>query len=93
MGVVRTCWQILEIDPTTEKKEIKKAYATKAKLVHPEENEMEFIILRSAYESALNFANNKADSQIGTAELVSESIRDLSENEGQEKSRFNFNKF
>ena len=36
------CFEILEIDFTTDKKEIKKAYARLLKKYHPEENPSEF---------------------------------------------------
>lgn len=61
-----SCWEVLGIAPTKDKREIKKAYAKKAKTVHPEENQDEFINLRNAYEAAMNFAsdNNYQEPQI-----------------------------
>lgn len=49
-------WQILQVEPTTDKKAIKKAYATRSKEVHPEEKPEEFSRLYDAYQSALHHA-------------------------------------
>lgn len=49
-------WNILGIDPTDNIKEIKKAYASKAKEYHPEECPEEFERLHSSYKEALAFA-------------------------------------
>lgn len=51
-----SCWDVLEIAPTKDKSEIKRAYAKKARTVHPEENHDEFIQVRQAYEQAIIFA-------------------------------------
>ncbi len=51
-----TIWDILEISQTNNKKEIKRAYSKKAKLVHPEDNPNEFMELRRAYEQALQYS-------------------------------------
>ncbi len=50
------CWKILEINPTDNVREIKRAYAAKSKLVHPEEHPEEFRELHDAYETALSLA-------------------------------------
>lgn len=49
-------WQILGIEPTTDVRLIKQAYAALAKKYHPEEAAEKFLQLRKAYESALDFA-------------------------------------
>lgn len=49
-------WKILNIEKTTDKKLIKKAYHEKLKLTKPEENEKGFMELREAYEKALEYA-------------------------------------
>jgi len=51
-----SCWDILEIAPTKDKQEIKRAYAKKAIIYHPEENPEEFKTLQNAYKSALAYA-------------------------------------
>lgn len=54
-----TIWEILEIEPTTDRKIIKKAYALCAKKYHPEENPEGFERLKEAYEYALQYASGK----------------------------------
>lgn len=49
-------WEILGIEPTTDKKSIKKAYAAKTKEIHPEEKPEEFKQLHRAYQAALGYA-------------------------------------
>lgn len=55
---MQSCWQILGINPTNEINQIKKAYAEKSKLYHPEEKPQEFLKLREAYEQALKQAED-----------------------------------
>ena len=52
------CFEILEIDFTTDKKEIKKAYARLLKKYHPEENPSEFEKINKAYIQACNISEN-----------------------------------
>lgn len=47
-------WQVLGIEPTKDKKEIKKAYAKLAKMYHPEENPEEFKQIQEAYQACLH---------------------------------------
>ena len=54
-------WEILGIEPTDNKHEIRAAYATKSKLYHPEEEPEEFVKLNTAYQAALKY---KADSAL-----------------------------
>lgn len=49
-------FQILEIEPTTDKKEIKRAYARLVKRYHPEEFPEEWEKIHGAYEQALKMA-------------------------------------
>lgn len=49
-------WNILGIDPTENNSEIKKAYAQKLKMYHPEEDPEGYQKLREAYDSALKYA-------------------------------------
>ena len=49
-------WEVLGIAPTADKKQIKKAYAARARTVHPEEKPEEFRKLYGAYQAALKLA-------------------------------------
>ena len=48
------CWEVLGIEPTQNKKEIKKAYAKLLKQYHPEENPEEFKQIQEAYQQCLH---------------------------------------
>ena len=48
------CWKVLGIEPTSDKKEIKKAYARLLKQYHPEENPEEFKQIQAAYQHCLH---------------------------------------
>ena len=50
------CFEILQIAPTKNKKEIKKAFAMQSKLLHPEEQKEAFLTLQQAYQQALQYA-------------------------------------
>lgn len=50
-------WKILGIEPTVDKKVIKKAYAAKTRETHPEEKPEEFKQLHEAYQMALGYAD------------------------------------
>ncbi len=52
-------WDILRIEATTDKREIKKAYAHLSKKVHPEEKPEEFQRLYEAYQKALQYASSE----------------------------------
>ena len=63
-------WKVLGIEPTSDKKEIKKAYARLLKQYHPEENPEEFKQIQAAYQQCLHpdqeiesasFEQNKQD--------------------------------
>ena len=49
-------FDILGIEPTSDKRLIKKAYAQKVKECHPEESPEEWQQLHEAYEAALKYA-------------------------------------
>lgn len=49
-------WEILGIEPPTDKSQIKKAYAARSKEIHLEERQEEFMQLYAAYQAALQYA-------------------------------------
>ena len=55
-------WTILEIEPTTDRSKIKKAYAKLAKQFHPEDHPEQFKALQAAYKSALVYAKTQPSS-------------------------------
>lgn len=57
------CWSKLQIEKTTDKKQIKKAYHKLLKLTKPEENEKGFMELRAAYEQALEYKEYAEDEE------------------------------
>ncbi len=57
-------WEILEIEPTSDKKIIKRAYAKAVKKYHPEENPEEFQKIHAAYKQALAFAGGSGTGQM-----------------------------
>ena len=67
--MIESIWDILGIDPTTDKKKIKKAYAEKTKVYHPEDYPEEFKIVQEAYQWAMKYASKSAlddeDAKIG----------------------------
>lgn len=54
--MIYNIWETLGIPPTSDKKEIKRAYARKSALCHPEEHPEEFDALFKAYKAALKAA-------------------------------------
>ncbi|MGY8812769.1 MAG: J domain-containing protein [Pseudomonadales bacterium] len=48
-----SCWQTLGVEPGSDQRIIKRAYARLLKNVHPEEHPEDFMALREAYELAL----------------------------------------
>lgn len=52
-------WNILKIEPTSDKREIRKAYAALSKIYHVEEHPEEFAEIQQAYHAALEQAENK----------------------------------
>lgn len=57
-------WEILDISPTLEASIIKKAYAKKLKIFHPEDDPHGFQRVREAYDSALRYAKNNQLSEV-----------------------------
>ena len=51
-------WTALGLEPTKDASAIKRAYAEKAKICHPEEDPEGFLQLRQAYQAALAWAEN-----------------------------------
>lgn len=88
-------WELLEIEPTIDKKAIRRAYAARTRVVHPEEKPEEFKLLHMAYEAALQFAEFAAEGGVvfeglsgnGTKEDVStdESIHQPAEEQPQDQ--------
>lgn len=50
-------WKILGIEPTVDKRAIRRAYAAKTRQTHPEEKPEEFRRLYEAYQAALGYAD------------------------------------
>lgn len=83
-------WEILHIEPTTDRKAIRKAYAARTRVVHPEEKPEEFKMLHTAYQAALRYAEfaskSKADfAKAGKAEAASVNISQEQENTEHEE--------
>lgn len=51
-----SCWQVLAIEPTSDKKAIKKAYAKLLKITRPDEDPIGFQHLYDAYQQALEWS-------------------------------------
>ena len=56
---MNSIWEILGIQPTNNKREIRAAYSEKAKQFHPEEEPEAFERLHRAYEQALEYENQQ----------------------------------
>ncbi len=54
-------WSVLEIEPTTSKRDIKRAYANAVKYCHPEEKPEEYERLKAAYEAALRWTGQRVE--------------------------------
>lgn len=63
-------WEVLGIDKTEDDKAIKKAYAKKLRIYHPEEDPEGFQRLREAYDLALKYAKSK---KVTTSVLMDDS--------------------
>ena len=67
-------WEALGITPTTNKREVKKAYAEAVKHCHPEEEPEAFQKLYEAYQAALNLCALRVK---GQSVLQQEDISDI----------------
>lgn len=56
---MNTIWEILGIEPTLDKKEIRKAYAALSRTYHMEEFPEEFARIQQAYHAALEYAQHQ----------------------------------
>lgn len=54
-------WERLGIEPTKDKRQIKRAYAARSREVHPEEKPEEFRMLYEAYQAALAYARREKE--------------------------------
>lgn len=75
---MKTCWQILEIESTTQIDIIRQAYLARLPLCHPETDPQGFKALRQAYEEALRLAVNpvgEADNEDKDAAAEHEILR------------------
>ncbi len=61
-------WSILKTEPTRDKDALKRAYRTRLKAVHPEDDPEGFKALREAYEEALRLADTEAGEEAGSQE-------------------------
>ena len=50
------CWEVLEIEPTTDEREIRRAYAKKLKVTRPDDDPTGYQVLRDAFDEALRIA-------------------------------------
>lgn len=76
-------WDIMGITVTTDVKVIKRAYASKLKIFHPEENADGFQRLREAYEQALKWASQQTPSENSDLKLqqISQDSKDEKDKE------------
>lgn len=69
-------WEILAIEPTTDKKAIRRAYAAKTRVIHPEEKPEEFKQLHAAYQAALKYAEFALERQRDFEKIVKGEVRE-----------------
>lgn len=73
---MQNIWEVLGIEKTTDVKQIKRAYAAKAKEWHPEEHPQEYQMLQKAYKSALQAAKMQTSGELFVEAPVSEPAPD-----------------
>lgn len=61
---MKSVWEVLGIERTTDIKRIKQAYAAKAREWHPEEHPQEYQMLQKAYKSAIQAAKTQKPTDI-----------------------------
>lgn len=61
---MKSVWEVLGIERTTDVKQIKQAYAAKAKEWHPEEHPQEYQMLQKAYKGAIQAAKMQSPGDI-----------------------------
>lgn len=88
----KSIWEILEIKPTREKREIRKAYAAQAKKHHLEEDPNAFAELNQAYQQALCYADRSEEpeeksGQNVTGDLESENRQNVAGDLESEEDR------
>ncbi len=71
-------WNLLEIQPTSDKRLIKRAYAKKLKQCRPDQDPKAFQSLYEAYQSALNHLEEASESSFDEAFLEENSVPDQS---------------
>ncbi|WP_429949552.1 hypothetical protein [Enterococcus sp. AZ101] len=62
MRWVMNCWEILGLEPTSDKKKIKRAYAAKLKTINVEDEAIAFQKLKEAFDSAIFLAGTIIES-------------------------------
>lgn len=83
--MAQTIWEVLGISPTSDQKEIKRAYARKCAECHPEEHPEEFDLLHKAYTAALKAAKREGAGQVvveRTPEVVTKKVCEEDIHEG-----------
>ncbi len=63
-----TVWEMLGISPTNDIRQIKKAYAEKVKICHPEDDPDGFRLLQEAYRKAMDYARGKETEEVQVKE-------------------------
>ena len=96
--MIESIWDILGIEPTSDRKKIKKAYAEKTKIYHPEDYPEEFKIVQEAYQWAMKYAskslvNNPIESEkmehlsYNNMETIYSNIENISTKSQNEKTQ------
>ena len=65
-------WKLLDIEPTKDKKAVKKAYRARLPFFNPEDDQEGFMALREAYEAALAYAETPDEGEAAAEEDNSE---------------------
>lgn len=65
-------WDVLQIEATKDKKEIRRAYARLSREIHPEEKPEEFQRLYEAYQKALQYASGNKRSEAEKVIVIAE---------------------